>query len=88
MPAGFEHAARRADRPRGTPPRFRPRPALPDSRDAHRAPRPLGDTTNKRIGRASGHEAGKQENRKQEKDYEHNTDKERIALADECLSAE
>lgn len=30
----------------------------------------------------------RQENRKQEKDYEHNADKERIALADECLSAE
>ena len=49
MPAGFEHAARRADRPRGTPPRFRPRPALPDSRDAHRAPRPLGDTEEKNL---------------------------------------
>ena len=63
MPVGFEHAARRADRPRGTPPRFRPRPALPDSRDAHRAPRPLGDTEEK----IAGHEAVKQEtgNRKQ-----------------------
>ena len=42
----------------------------------------------RRTNELAGHEAGKQENRKQEKDYEHNADKERIALADECLSAE